>query len=246
MTSPRGTLLIFWRGSVAEQQAKSLLPESHIGLERRFYRAGLARLIACGHEVGLRVVVCSPAAPEPSSAATWIPQPPAGSFGTRLARAIASVDDLRGGPLLVAAADVPGLDTRVLSEALTALATEDAVLGPSPDGGIYLLGLSRPLDLDLTRIRWCTPFAARDLGAALVATGTKVARLAPRRDLDTRRDLARALAESALGRLAPALVRALRSALAPTPPRRLGLVAPRSPWCAPAAHLRGPPTLTLG
>lgn len=245
MTSQRGTLLIFWRGSVAEQQAKSLLPESHIGLERRFYRAGLARLIACGHEVGLRVVVCSPAAPEPSSAATWIPQPPAGSFGARLARAIASVDDLRGGPLLVAAADVPGLDTRVLSEALAALATEDAVLGPSPDGGIYLLGLSRPLDLDLTRIRWCTPFAARDLDAGLATAGATTARLASRRDLDCPRDLGLALARRALERFDPALVRALFTALRPKPPGVVGSAPPRSPWCAPVAHLRGPPTLSL-
>lgn len=44
-------------------------------------------------------------------------------------------------------ADIPGLDASHLEEAFSALSEYDLVLGPSTDGGYWLIGLNRPADL---------------------------------------------------------------------------------------------------
>jgi glycosyltransferase A (GT-A) superfamily protein (DUF2064 family) len=246
MTSQRGTLLIFWRGSAAEQRAKRLLPATHTGLERRLHQVGLARLVAAGHAAGLQVALSSP---EPvadlDDRVIWIQQPARGTFGLRLDHAIRRACP-RGGPLLVAPADVPGLDAAVLDQAFVALAEDDVVVGPSPDGGIYLLGLQQPGRADLTMIRWCSAHAEADLRRVVEAAGASVARLPPRRDLDCRRDLEQALAARAFADFGSQLERCLRHALAPTTHPAEPGVRPGRPWIDSIGRLRGPPTAHLG
>jgi glycosyltransferase A (GT-A) superfamily protein (DUF2064 family) len=246
MTSQRGTLLIFWRGSAAEQRAKRLLPATHTGLERRLHQVGLERLVAAGHEAGLQVVLSSPEpVVELDDRVSWIQQPTRGTFGLRLDHAIRRANP-GGGPLLVAPADVPGLDAAVLDQAFAALAEDDVVVGPSPDGGIYLLGLQRPGRADLTRIRWCSAHAEADLRRVVEASGASVARLPPRRDLDCRRDLEQALAARALDHFGVQLRHCLHLALAPRGPLPEQEVRPGRPWVDPIGRLRGPPVAPLG
>jgi len=65
------------------------------------------------------------------------------------------------------------------------------VVGPSLDGGFYLLASSAPLDDVLRSVRWCGGDARRSLLAALERTGRRVVLLAPLADLDTPADLER-------------------------------------------------------
>jgi glycosyltransferase A (GT-A) superfamily protein (DUF2064 family) len=61
--------------------------------------------------------------------------------------------------LVVIGTDSPLLPPRFLREALAELQACDAVLGPCPDGGYYLIG-SRRLDAStFCGIRWSTPHA---------------------------------------------------------------------------------------
>ncbi len=58
-------------------------------------------------------------------------------------------DALAGGfsPALVIGTDCPQLDEHVLERASAALETADVVFGPAEDGGYYLVGLTRPVDI---------------------------------------------------------------------------------------------------
>jgi glycosyltransferase A (GT-A) superfamily protein (DUF2064 family) len=102
------------------------------------------------------------------------------------------------GPLLVVGTDVPGLAASHLARAL-ALLDEDAdrvVLGPSPDGGFYLLAARRPIDQLATATRWCRRDTLRGLLRTLAEAGRPVTLLAPLADLDRPADLDRWLSRA--------------------------------------------------
>lgn len=65
-----------------------------------------------------------------------------GDLGERMER-IARAALARAELVVLIGADSPGLPPRLLEQARAALAEADAVLGPSDDGGFYLLGLRR-------------------------------------------------------------------------------------------------------
>ncbi len=65
-----------------------------------------------------------------------------GGFGERLENALADARALGYGEILVVPGDVPRLGAPQLAHAFDLLAERPVVLGPSPDGGIYLLGLN--------------------------------------------------------------------------------------------------------
>lgn len=103
------------------------------------------------------------------------PQPPA-SFGTRLTVAL-EAGRARARHVVLIGTDSPGLDPRIVRDAFVALeAGADCVLGPSHDGGFYLIGCSAALPASLfRRMPWSTRavFAltrdrARAAGVALV------------------------------------------------------------------------------
>ena len=115
---------------------------------------------------------------------------------------------------VVIGADSPLLAPRTLHVALRELRVCDAVLGPCPDGGYYLVGLSGRARAALGRrgvfagVRWGTALAFRDTLRNLLARGLSCSILEPVADLDRPRDfhrLASQLArDPAARRLAPA------------------------------------------
>ena len=119
---------------------------------------------------------------------------------------------------VVIGTDSPTLAPRVLRTARRELRVCDAVLGPSPDGGFYLIGLRRTERAkagDLFRgVRWGSAFAFRDTLRNLLRRGLACSILEPCADVDRPEDfrrLVRALAGSrALRRGAPAVWRFVR------------------------------------
>ena len=115
-----------------------------------------------------------------------IPQGP-GDLGDRMTRAIRQAPP---GPVLVIGSDVPGITRAGLKRAFGALQGKDAVIGPAPDGGYWLIGVRHPGVLPrnaLSDVRWSGPYARADtlrgLGTLRLA---EVHRLA---DVDTAEDL---------------------------------------------------------
>jgi uncharacterized protein len=86
-------------------------------------------------------------------------------FAERLANAFADARALGYREIVAVPTDVPRLGGRQLAEAFRKLAAAEVVLGPSPDGGAYLIGCRNdPSDL-FAGVRWQTSQAFADLAA---------------------------------------------------------------------------------
>lgn len=134
-------------------------------------------------------------------------------LGERLANAFQTLLKRRH-RVLVIGTDMPLLTGRVLLRAFEKLRTSDAVLGPCPDGGFYLIGLRR-LEKGLFRnVRWGSAWAFEDMRTNLQAYNFTCAVLDPVEDVDRTEDVQRLkerMVESAtVRRLAPSTWRFLR------------------------------------
>ena len=112
-----------------------------------------------------------------------------GNLGDRMRRVFETVGR---GPLLVIGADIPGVTRSVIARAFSDLGANDAVLGPAPDGGYWLVGLQRharaiPASL-FDDVRWSSEFALEDTVASL-GRDAKVAITTTQQDVDNARDL---------------------------------------------------------
>jgi rSAM/selenodomain-associated transferase 1 len=91
--------------------------------------------------------------------------------------------------VVVLASDVPDLTKEVMMEALASLDRSDAVIGPSPDGGYYLIGFRRGSFRrePFQDIAWSTPRAFEDTISRM--SDLVVHRLCHWPDVDTMSDL---------------------------------------------------------
>jgi len=142
-----------------------------------------------------------------------------GDLGARLERVLRRA--LEHSPAAIAVgADSPALPIERYEEARAALATSDAVIGPSEDGGFYLLAVKRCPDGLLADLPWSTAGTFAATVARLRARGLTVATLAPWFDVDHPADLERLRRELAAR---PEVALATRQALAGP---RLSVVMP--------------------
>lgn len=110
-----------------------------------------------------------------------------GDLGARMARMLGCV---RSGPACVIGADIPGIDSQRVAEAFAALGDHDAVFGPAPDGGYWLIGLKHPRRQPpgfFRNVRWSTEHALADSKGTL--PDHRIAEVAALRDVDTADDL---------------------------------------------------------
>jgi rSAM/selenodomain-associated transferase 1 len=124
----------------------------------RLYRILVARALETIGRAGLEATVWF--AP-PDAAATmrfwlgerWrlVPQA-SGDMGARLATSLRAVTP--GRSWLLVAPDCPGLDVALLEQAAAHVARGDPVLGPTSDGGYYLLGGAAPLPDLFSAMPW--------------------------------------------------------------------------------------------
>jgi rSAM/selenodomain-associated transferase 1 len=112
-----------------------------------------------------------------------------GDLGQRMsaAFALAFADGVRS--VVIIGTDCPGLSSAHLHEAMKALETHEAVVGPANDGGYTLLGLTSPIRAIFENKAWSTDSVLRDTLADFKTLGMSVARLETLRDLDTLDDL---------------------------------------------------------
>jgi hypothetical protein len=112
-----------------------------------------------------------------------------GDLGDRMGRILRRMPP---GPVCIVGADIPALGPNHVAQAFAALGRSDAVFGPAPDGGYWLVGMKRsaPPPATLFRdVRWSTPQALADSRASL--PGLRIAHVATLDDVDTAADLAR-------------------------------------------------------
>ena len=112
----------------------------------------------------------------------------AGDLGVRLERAFAEVFARGFGKVAVIGSDCIELTPAVFSETWEVLETRDAVLGPSTDGGYYLLALRQPCAALFNGIAWSTEAVRAQTLAQARAAGLGVHELAVLPDIDTEED----------------------------------------------------------
>jgi rSAM/selenodomain-associated transferase 1 len=120
-------------------------------------------------------------------------------LGARMAGAV--VDLLAdGGPgVVLVGTDSPTLPRAVLAEALERVARTDLVLGPSEDGGYYLIGLQRPRPELFADMAWSTADVLEETMRRARVLGLSTALLPAWFDVDTGDDLARLERELTVG-----------------------------------------------
>lgn len=109
-----------------------------------------------------------------------------GDLGDRMARVMQAAPP---GPVCIIGADIPGITRGHIHAAFRCLGAHDAVFGPAPDGGYWLIGMKRrPLPVGLfENVRWSTPHALADTRASCGAL--RIATVATLRDVDEVDDL---------------------------------------------------------
>ncbi|MYM55040.1 DUF2064 domain-containing protein [Rhodobacteraceae bacterium GS-10] len=111
----------------------------------------------------------------------------AGDLGDRMARVFRSRPP---GPVCIIGADIPGITPAHIARAFRALGNHDAVFGPAPDGGYWLVGLKRVAPPPATLfqdVRWSSEHALADTIATL--PGLRIARIDTLHDVDCAADL---------------------------------------------------------
>lgn len=175
-------------GTVKTRLAATIGSEAAATLARAFLGDTLE--LAAGIVPARVVLVLAGALSEPLPPGIELWTQGEGDLGQRLERCLSRA--LEGSPAaLVIGTDSPGLAPERLREALGALDTAPAVLGPAEDGGFYLLGLRRcPPEL-LADLPWSSADTATCTEARLCSRGFEVAKLAAWFDVDTPADLER-------------------------------------------------------
>ena len=111
-----------------------------------------------------------------------------GNLGTRLAHAFGRSFAAGDGAVVIIGTDAPGVNRHIVAAAFRALRAHDLVLGPSLDGGYYLIGLSAPQPGLFRAIPWSTQDVLSTTQDRAQALGLSVRLLAPLRDVDNARD----------------------------------------------------------
>ena len=95
------------------------------------------------------------------------------------------------GPVVIIGADIPSVTPQLIHNAFRALGNHDAVFGPAPDGGYWLIGLKRGTNAVPTGlfqdVRWSTEHALADTIRSL--GNSSVAQIDVLQDIDRAEDL---------------------------------------------------------
>jgi rSAM/selenodomain-associated transferase 1 len=158
----------------------------------RLYRLMAARALAAAREVGFDTTIWFTPPDAAAEVRFWLgdgwklaPQA-SGDFGARLIAAEQSVE--RGRSWLAIGVDCPSLDAALLRVAAAVVARDEIVLGPTYDGGYYLIGGRTPLPAVFAGISWSTSGVLAETRARLERAQLPWRELPMLRDVDTADD----------------------------------------------------------
>lgn len=111
-------------------------------------------------------------------------------LGERLHNCLADLFDAGFHSIVILGADCPTLPDEIVVEAFVQLATQPSiVIGPSADGGYYLIGLNQLYPELFARIDWGSETVFAQTEARATALNLSVSRLPEWNDVDTPSDL---------------------------------------------------------
>ena len=201
-TSPtRRRLLIFLKyptpGMVKTRLAAELGDENAAAFYRASTELTLTRLAALQSQTVLYVNPPDAVGRLPQwLGAEWTVRAQEGaSLGDRLRQATNEAFVQGAKHVVVIGTDSPWIGPRQIAEAFTALGRADVVIGPTEDGGYYLIGFSRPAPELFDGVAWSSPQVHAQTMARAQALGLSVHVLPHGYDLDYLKDVERFLEE---------------------------------------------------
>ncbi len=111
-------------------------------------------------------------------------------LGARMGGAVQQVLSQGYSQVLLVGTDLADLEASDFTDAFEAVAKGYAALGPTADGGFYLIGLNRPCPMAFQPETWGTSDIFNRTQDLLTSSGFRVQRLAERKDVDRLEDLA--------------------------------------------------------
>lgn len=114
-------------------------------------------------------------------------------LGARIESAAAFAFESSRGPVVVVGTDSPTLPPTFVERAVASLSAgeADVALGPTEDGGYYLVGLRENFEGLFRNVEWSTPRAYRQTASNAARLGLRVLELPRWYDVDTGADLLR-------------------------------------------------------
>jgi rSAM/selenodomain-associated transferase 1 len=205
MTSSTAILLFIKapvRGRVKTRLAAILGDDTTLELYRNFVLDILDTLDIVGHPCS----ICYSPPDAADAVAGWLGEhrdymPQEGSdLGERMANAFQVMFSRGRSRVVLVGSDLPDLPPDIFEEALSALQTNDAVIGPALDGGYYLIGFRKETFLPevFHGISWGTNTVQEQTIRIFLRAGCRVHSLPQWNDVDTADDL-RSLAERNAG-----------------------------------------------
>jgi rSAM/selenodomain-associated transferase 1 len=191
-----GVFAKYWQpGRVKTRLAAAIGDESAAQLHRLFLRALLRRLEPLGYR---HVLAFTPVERRDLFAAIggeqWDLQSQGdGDLGERMHRFLANEVSAGAGRVVVLGSDSPSLPLHYVTEAFEQLRRVPVVLGPSDDGGYYLVGIASASGIPaiFDGISWGTPNVWQSTVERLRAAGIEYAELPRWYDVDQLPDLLR-------------------------------------------------------
>jgi len=187
-----GLFAKYWQpGQVKTRLARTLGEERAAALHRVFLSTLVKRLEAVADQ---RVLLFSPPTAEVPfrtlAPEHWQTEPQGeGDLGARMQRFFARYTGQSSRAAMALGADSPNLPGHLIDEAIGELAEPGVVLGPSNDGGYYLLGIRGPLPPIFDDMPWGTASVWPETICRLEQAGVRSSILPDWYDIDQQDDL---------------------------------------------------------
>ena len=195
-------------GAVKTRLQVRFAPDQVVALYTAFVRDVLAR--AESIDIDRRVIAFDPPDAESEvrtlfggGKAQWqfVPQVQ-DDLGTRMREALVQELDAGASAAALIGTDIPSLPADHITQAFDLLRTKDVVLGPSVDGGYYLVGVSKSTPEIFEDVEWSTPSVLSQTIDRVQRAGYMLGLVHPWFDVDTPDELDFLLAHARATKLA--------------------------------------------
>ena len=123
-------------------------------------------------------------------------------LGARMREALVQQLDAGASAAVLIGTDIPSLPAHHITQAFDLLHTKDVVLGPSTDGGYYLVGVSKSIPEIFEDVAWSTPSVLSQTIDRVQRAGNTLGLVPPWFDVDTPDELDLVLAHARAAKLA--------------------------------------------
>jgi rSAM/selenodomain-associated transferase 1 len=152
------TLIVFARAPQPGDAKTRLAADLGVNAAHRLYAAMFADTLDLAGRVPARRLLSLAGSAVPDLPPGWaVVRQPELSFGERLAWSFAQAFALGARRCVLIGADAPHLQPGWIAGAFAALSRDDVAIGPTHDGGYYLLGLREAAPWIFREVSWSTP-----------------------------------------------------------------------------------------